>query len=287
MDVTSQERNRNAQIDQYPLLMERMESHNIHQHIIDVSRNDDASSSSSHDEQPARMDSTQHEDRPSSSTQVPAYQTSLSSSNRLNFRTSSFRRRGDGYGRRRRSPLNSGLWISVELVVNVSQIIASIVVLSLSRNENPQTPLFAWVVGYAFGCVATLPILYWRYRYHNQGTDQDSTQSHQLQGSSQTNTPEPTSYTAISVTQSLDEENIQTSENFSRNNQSGTLSTRYLCIFYCSFSIQISGNACLFCKWMSIFLLIICCLVCVLQYCPDQALIIAIMILLLCPVLSN
>ncbi|KAG2729096.1 hypothetical protein I3760_01G235000 [Carya illinoinensis] len=156
--------------------MERMESHNIHQHIIDVSRNDDASSSSSHDEQPARMDSTQHEDRPSSSTQVPAYQTSLSSSNRLNFRTSSFRRRGDGYGRRRRSPLNSGLWISVELVVN--------------------------------------------------GTDQDSTQSHQLQGSSQTNTPEPTSYTAISVTQSLDEENIQTSENFSRNNQSGTLSTR-------------------------------------------------------------
>ncbi|KAF5466666.1 hypothetical protein F2P56_016573 [Juglans regia] len=226
MDVTSQERNQNAQTDQYPLLMEQMESHNIHQHIIDVSRNDDASSSSSHDEQPARMDSTQHEDRPSSSTQVPTYQTSLSSSNRLNFRTSSFRRRGDGYGRRRGSPLNSGLWISVELVVTVSQIIASIVVLSLSRNENPQTPLFAWVVGYAFGCVATLPILYWRYRYRNQGTDQDSTQSHQLQGSSHTNTPEPTSYTAISVTQSLDEENIQTSENFSRNNQSGTLSTR-------------------------------------------------------------
>ncbi|KAE7997408.1 hypothetical protein FH972_002047 [Carpinus fangiana] len=224
MDDPSLETNSSALTDQYPLLMERVGSHNDHEHIIDISRNGDASSSSSHDDQPPRTDSTQHEDRPSSGTRPPTYQTSLSSSNRLNSRTSSFRRRGDGYGRRRRSPLNSGLWISVELVVTVSQIIASVVVLSLSRNENPQTPLFEWVVGYASGCVATLPILYWRYRNRNQSTEQDSPQSHQ--GSSQSNTPEPTSYTAISATQSLDEENIQTSENFSRNNQLGTLSAR-------------------------------------------------------------
>jgi hypothetical protein len=230
MDDPSLETNSSALTDQYPLLMERVGSHNDHEHIIDISRNGDASSSSSHDDQPPRMDSTQHEDRPSSGTRPPTYQTSLSSSNRLNSRTSSFRRRGDGYGRRRRSPLNSGLWISVELVVTVSQIIASVVVLSLSRNENPQTPLFEWVVGYASGCVATLPILYWRYRNRNQSTEQDSPQSHQ--GSSQSNTPEPTSYTAISATQSLDEENVQTSENFSRNNQLGTLSARYHCLHF-------------------------------------------------------
>ncbi|KAL4626290.1 hypothetical protein ACB092_05G085500 [Castanea dentata] len=224
MDDLSLETNSNARTDQYPLLMERIESDNNHEHILDISRNDDASSSSSRDEHSVRMDSNQHEDRPSSSTQPSSYQTFLSSSNRLNSRNSSLRRRGDGYGRRRRSPLNSGLWISVELIVTVSQIIASIVVLSLSRNETPQTPLFAWVVGYASGCVATLPILYWRYRNRNQGTEQDSSQSRQ--GSSLNNPTEPTSYTAISVAQSSEEENLRTSESLSRNNQIGTFSTR-------------------------------------------------------------
>ncbi|GMY34265.1 E3 ubiquitin-protein ligase At1g63170 [Fagus crenata] len=224
MDVPSLEANSNARTDEFPLLMEQMESDNNHEHILDISRNNDTSSSSSRDDQPARMDSIQHEDRPSSSTQPTTYQTFLSSSNRLNSRSSSLRRRGDGYSRRRRSPLNSGLWISVELVVTVSQIIASIVVLSLSRNENPQTPLFAWVVGYASGCVATLPILYWRYRNRNQGTEQDS--SHSRQGSSQINPPEPTTYTAIAVNQSLEEENLRTSETLSRNNHIGTFSTR-------------------------------------------------------------
>lgn len=228
MDDLSLETNSNARTDQYPLLMEQIESDNNHEHILDISRNDDASSSSSRDDHSARMDSNQHEDRPSSSTQPSSYQNFLSSSNRLNSRNSSLRRRGDGYGRRRRSPLNSGLWISVELIVTVSQIIASIVVLSLSRNETPQTPLFAWVVGYASGCVATLPILYWRYRNRNQGTEQDSPQSRQ--GSSLNNPPEPTSYTAISVTQSSEEENLRTSESLSRNNQIGTFSTRYFCI---------------------------------------------------------
>ncbi|KAK4590535.1 hypothetical protein RGQ29_020906 [Quercus rubra] len=224
MDDLSLETNSNTRTDQYPLLMEQIESDNNHEHILDISRNDDASSSSSRDDHSARMDSNQHEDRPSSSTQPSSYQNFLSSSNRLNSRNSSLRRRGDGYGRRRRSPLNSGLWISVELIVTVSQIIASIVVLSLSRNETPQTPLFAWVVGYASGCVATLPILYWRYRNRNQGTEQDSPQSRQ--GSSLNNPPEPTSYTAISVTQSSEEENLRTSESLSRNNQIGTFSTR-------------------------------------------------------------
>lgn len=68
--------------------------------------------------------------------------------------------------RQRTSPLNSGLWISIELTITLSQIIASIIVLSLSRDEKPKAPLSVWVLGYAAGCLATLPLLYWRYLHH-------------------------------------------------------------------------------------------------------------------------
>ena len=67
--------------------------------------------------------------------------------------------------RQRTSPLNSGLWITIELTITISQIIASIIVLSLSRGEHPQAPLRGWVIGYAAGCLATLPLLYWRYTH--------------------------------------------------------------------------------------------------------------------------
>ncbi|KAF2301314.1 hypothetical protein GH714_022979 [Hevea brasiliensis] len=212
MDATSSESNSNTQSDQYPLLMEQMDSHNDHEHIINLTRNDDASSSSSHDGRPPEIDLPLHEDRSSGG---PTHQTS-SSLNGLNSRNSTFTRRSDGYDRRRRSPLNSALWISIELFVTVGQIIASIVVLSLSRDENPQAPLFAWVVGYASGCVATLPILYWRFRNRYQSAQQDSVQSHQ--GSSQDNPPD-SSYTAISVSQASDEENFRNTESTTMNGQ--------------------------------------------------------------------
>lgn len=84
-------------------------------------------------------------------------------------RNASFGRTDDynsyGAGRQRTSPLNSGFWISMELTITVSQIIASIIVLSFSRHENPQAPLHVWVLGYAIGCFATLPLLYWRYAH--------------------------------------------------------------------------------------------------------------------------
>uniref|UniRef100_A0A5B6ZMS8 RING-type domain-containing protein n=1 Tax=Davidia involucrata TaxID=16924 RepID=A0A5B6ZMS8_DAVIN len=203
MDIPSLEQPCETEADRYPLLMEHQEAHNDSEHIIDITRSDDSSSSTSDNDLPPGMDQPQYEDRPSSSSQAPTQQTSLSSSNRVNSRNS--------YAHRRRSPLNSRLWISVELVVTVSQIIASIVVLSLSRHENPQAPLFAWVVGYASGCVATLPILYWRYRNRNQGSEQDSTQSRQ--------SFEPASYTAISVTQGSEVENEQTAITASRNSE--------------------------------------------------------------------
>ncbi|KAK3416659.1 hypothetical protein EUGRSUZ_H02426 [Eucalyptus grandis] len=128
MDVGAPERHRDSQIDRYPLLMEQVESSSGHQHIIDVERNGDASLTASHGDQQCRVDSTENEDGLSPSMPALADQTTVNSSNRLNSLNSSSTRRSDDYHQHRTSPLNSGLWISVELVVTVGQIIAAIVV---------------------------------------------------------------------------------------------------------------------------------------------------------------
>ncbi|KAF8080574.1 hypothetical protein N665_0934s0014 [Sinapis alba] len=128
-------------------------------HIIDIPR----TASSSHE--PLHHEEVEERPSTASVSHHPATSSS-SSSSRSNPRST----------RRRRSPLNSGLWISIELLLTLGQIIAAIVVLSLSKHENPRAPLFAWIVGYACGCVATLPLLYWRYYHSNQVSDQDSTQ---------------------------------------------------------------------------------------------------------------
>ncbi|KAL5729410.1 hypothetical protein ACHQM5_002369 [Ranunculus cassubicifolius] len=210
MDVSPLEPHSEAHTDRHPLLMDRTESRKGSDHLIDMdTRGGGIASSSASSPSP---DPPQHEER----TRPPISQPSLSSSNGSNSRNSSFVRRGDGYGRRHRSPLNSGLWISIELVVTVSQIIASIVVLSLSRDEKPQAPLFEWIVGYASGCVATLPLLYWRYRHrNNQRSELESAQPRQT--SSQSNPPsEPTPYVAITVPQSSEEDDHQPSRTTTR-----------------------------------------------------------------------
>ncbi|KAA3486029.1 E3 ubiquitin-protein ligase isoform X1 [Gossypium australe] len=180
MGVPSSGLHSEYQTDTCPLLMEQPKDFNGH--VIDMPRiGDTSSSNSSYETTSNGLDVLQHVDRPSTSARAlvsqPSQpsQSSTSSSNGTNSRISSSVRRGDA--RRRRSPLNSVLWISVELVLTVSQIVASIVVLSLSRNEHPRTPLFAWIVGYSSGCVATLPLLYWRYRHRNQASEQDSAQN--------------------------------------------------------------------------------------------------------------
>ncbi|MCO5560448.1 hypothetical protein L7F22_014063 [Adiantum nelumboides] len=67
---------------------------------------------------------------------------------------------------RRFNLLSSGFWVSVELLLTSSQILAAIVVLALSENEHPDTPLPIWVIGYAVGCSVSLPLLCWRYLCH-------------------------------------------------------------------------------------------------------------------------
>ncbi|CAF2068351.1 hypothetical protein HID58_040501 [Brassica napus] len=139
-------------------------------HVIDIPS---TASSSSHDRISNVLEPLQHE-TPSTApphppllpVSQPVATASSSSSTRSNPRTN----------RRRRSPLNSGLWISIELFLTLGQIVAAIVVLSLSKHEHPRAPLFAWIVGYACGCVATLPLLYWRYYHSNQASEQESGQ---------------------------------------------------------------------------------------------------------------
>ncbi|CAN6442125.1 unnamed protein product [Victoria cruziana] len=134
--------------------MDRPSSTLENEHVISITHGTTATSSSlepstsSGTSQERTARDSMHAQNPPSST-VPSARNS--------------QRRGNNYGRARRSPLNSGLWISIELAIAVSQIIASIIVLSLSGHEKHKAPLFVWVVGYASGCLATLPLLYWRY----------------------------------------------------------------------------------------------------------------------------
>lgn len=154
--------------------------HIANDHVIDIPSSSEASfSSPPHDRIAGGIEQHQTDNQPSTSERIAAYQAALSSSRGgSNTRNSSFGRRSNGRGRNR-SPLNSGKWIATELVLTMSQIIAAIVVLALSRQEHPHAPLRVWVVGYASGCVAILPLLYWRYSHRNQGSERDSSQSNQ------------------------------------------------------------------------------------------------------------
>ncbi|KAE9599416.1 hypothetical protein Lal_00039419 [Lupinus albus] len=158
--------------------MERpgLESVNGIQHVIEIAGRTDASATASRDRHIDGIDIPWQEDRHSGA-RLTVSQSSVLTSNGSNTRNSLSVSRGDT--RQHRNPMQSVLWISVELVLLVSQIIASIVVLSLSRDEHPHTPLFQWIVGYAIGCAATLPLICWRYYHHNHFREQDSPQSRQ------------------------------------------------------------------------------------------------------------
>lgn len=195
--------------------------------MIDISGTDDAPSSSTpHDGPPDSLDTLQSENRPLSSSRAPL--TSEIPTNQSNSRNSTVRR---GDSRRHRSPLNSGLWVSLELTLTTCQIVAAIVVLCLSRKEHPRTPLFAWIVGYASGCFATIPLLYWRYHHRDQMLEQGPNQPQQTSQISV-----PAGPFSLSVTRTSDGEDQQTDIASPRNGQNGRLmSARYdIFLFICT-----------------------------------------------------
>ncbi|CAM8970227.1 unnamed protein product [Rhodiola kirilowii] len=156
--------------DSYPLLMERLENNSNGEHVIDITRGTGATVSASAGDDPLE---------PSASSALRAPEPlPLIASTYVPSSNNSALQRGDG--RRGGSPLNSGMWVCVELLLTISQIVVAIVVLALSKHEKPHAPLRAWIVGYASGCVAVLPLLYWRYRHQNQSLEQNSVQSREI-----------------------------------------------------------------------------------------------------------
>lgn len=219
MAVPPQELNCEHQSDRHPLLMDRAANLNGHEHVIGISTNNDAADQSANQNEhehvigvsvgniastPAAT-RTNHsdlhgaysEDNPSAS--IPTSVSQLPSMSRAisNSRNASLMRRTDNISRPNRSPLNSGMWISIELVVNISQIIAALIVVSLSRHEHPRTPLFEWIIGYTIGCIATIPYLYWRYLRRNIQQDL----RHSDHGTLQNNQLDPSAYAGITTAQ--------------------------------------------------------------------------------------
>ncbi|GAA0146071.1 hypothetical protein LIER_06109 [Lithospermum erythrorhizon] len=205
MASTSQQKKQENQTDRFPLLMERAEYRRSKEHVIDIEGSGAPSSSPPLDNDCRCLDGAHDAEGPSTSSVSPATRSTSSISNSSSSRSSSIMRRGDGPVRRHPwSLLNTTLCIAIELVFSLGLIIAAVVVLSVSRHENPEAPLFAWVVGYATGCVASLPLLYWRYLHRNQVSGRRSTRFRQ--GSAHVDSPtEPNSYMTISLTRSSDE----------------------------------------------------------------------------------
>ncbi|GJN37302.1 hypothetical protein PR202_gb26238 [Eleusine coracana subsp. coracana] len=134
----------------HPLLMDHSENLSNRDHTIDIPRNDVTSPSTSHQDN-GNLDESHNSRIPSNEAPPGSAGTAVSNSGNV-----SDGRRDQGH--RQQNPLNSVLWISIDLLVNVSLIIAAVSVLSVSRNEHPHAPLFEWLLAYTIGCIATLHI---------------------------------------------------------------------------------------------------------------------------------
>ncbi|XP_021745071.1 E3 ubiquitin-protein ligase At4g11680-like [Chenopodium quinoa] len=65
------------------------------------------------------------------------------------------------------NPFNSCSWMMLEFLALVIQICVTLITLCFSKEERPVWPMRIWIVGYDFGCVMNLFILYWRYRHYH------------------------------------------------------------------------------------------------------------------------
>ena len=188
----------NPETNKSKLFMERANCDEPHEHVINLAHGETPSTSTSHQDMHSDTDEPHQEDRPSTSTRTPSPQSSASTSpTAYDSRNLSFPRRDSFYGRGR-SLWNSGLWISFELVMYVAQITAAIVILILSRDELPHAPLVAWIIGYTVGCIASLPLIYWRYVHRNRPSEEEPEQP-------------PTTYPTLTSSQSSEGRNQRTS----------------------------------------------------------------------------
>lgn len=70
-------------------------------------------------------------------------------------------------------------WNPIEFVVTIVQIAAALVLLIQPKDqEHPQTILFIWIIGYTCGCIATLPVLCWRFWYYKQSVSSESAEEY-------------------------------------------------------------------------------------------------------------
>uniref|UniRef100_A0A7C9ED07 Uncharacterized protein n=1 Tax=Opuntia streptacantha TaxID=393608 RepID=A0A7C9ED07_OPUST len=205
MDALSEEPIGEGENDQYPLLVEPCDGHMDEEHIIDIDRGSEASSSDSSNFQFTRGSSFSHDGRSMDSVQASVDGPSSTSFSPTSTGGPTFTRRSEGIGRHNWSPFYSGIWISIELIFTLSQITASLTVLCLSRHERPRILLSTWVVGYTAGCFASLPVLYWQFLNRNQGSESGALQA--TQASHQANSASgQISYVTISLTPPSEQE---------------------------------------------------------------------------------
>eukprot|EP00898_Chlorokybus_atmophyticus_P003519 jgi/Chlat1/4168/Chrsp27S04269 len=69
---------------------------------------------------------------------------------------------GEHISDRQRSVRNSRVFLSIEMCFKIIQASICVVVLWMSREEQPDVPLRAWVAGYGLHCVLSLPWLWYR-----------------------------------------------------------------------------------------------------------------------------
>lgn len=209
-------------------------------HIIDMPRNEGTSPSTSHGHQGDHNGLGElHRGRDPSNEVPPGPESSSGTNGVYNSQNTSSARRDRGH--RQQNPLNSGFWISIELIVNVSQIVAAISVLLVSRNERPHAPLFAWLLGYTIGCIAILPHLYWRYVHRNR---QSVEQELPTQSSSERNIFESNSYAAVSSPHASEAVDGANSTGVSRSNLPMASPRFYAMVACCKLAID-----CFFAVW--------------------------------------
>ncbi|XP_074273874.1 E3 ubiquitin-protein ligase At1g63170-like [Silene latifolia] len=246
MAISSDKPMHETHTDQYPLLMERHDNHINVEHVINIDRGGEASSSESSGLEFPHGGIHIHSHRETNGSQTPPNGSSASSPSQGNTRSP----RSESMGRRNLSPFNSGFWISIELAFTLTQIIASTIVLCLSRHEHPQAPLFAWVVGYTAGCVASLPVMYWRFIHRNRGSEavvQVNQASPHANSASDQN-----SYVTISLSRSLEHEDRQSvpsssNEGLTANTRMGLIMDHFKTALDCFFGVLfVVGNVWIF-----------------------------------------